>query len=89
MAVLHITYQPNTHTDNAVYEAFCDVLKSHQPMSLSKPNWAIITDEPPKALWQKLKNYIKPHDYVVMFPLDARLLTVKDKSILEWILARL
>ena len=43
MAVLHITYQPNTHTDNAVYEAFCDVLNSHQSMRLSKSNWAINT----------------------------------------------
>jgi hypothetical protein len=88
MAVLHITYQPNIHTENAVYEAFCGVLESYQSMRLSKSNWAINTEEPPKALWQKLKSHIKPHDYVVLFPLDARLLTPKDKRILEWILAR-
>jgi hypothetical protein len=57
-------------------------------MSLSKSNWAINTDEPPKAVWQKLKSHIKPHDYVVIVPLDARLLTPKDKRILEWVLAR-
>jgi hypothetical protein len=88
MAVLHITYQPHTYTDNAAYEAFCDVLKGHQSLRLSKSNWAINTDQPPKAVWQKLKHHIKTHHYVVIFPLDARLLSPKDKRILEWILAR-
>jgi hypothetical protein len=86
MAVLHITYEPNAH--NAFHEAFCEVIKSYQSMRLSKSNWAINTDEPPKAVWQKLKNHIKPHDYVLTFPLDARLLTPQDKRILEWILVR-
>jgi hypothetical protein len=88
MAVLHITYEPNAHTDNAVYEAFCKVIKSYQSMRLSKSNWAINTDEPPKALWQKLKSHIKRHDYFVMLPLDVRLPSSQDKRILEWILVR-
>jgi hypothetical protein len=87
MAVLHITYEPNSD-NNGAYEGFCNVLKSYQSIRLSKSNWAINTDEPPKAVWQKLKCHIKPHDYVVMFPLDVRLLTPKDQRILEWILAR-
>jgi hypothetical protein len=88
MAVLHITYQSDAGIDSAAYECFCDLLKSYQSMRLSKSNWAINTDELPKAVWQKLKSHIKPRDYVVMFPLDARLLTPKDKRILGWILAR-
>jgi hypothetical protein len=88
VAILHITYQPTTDTENAAYEGFCNLLQSYQSMRLSKSNWAINTDEPPKAVWQKLKSLIKPIDYVVMFPLDARLLTAQDQRILQWILAR-
>jgi len=88
MAVLHITYQPHMQTDNAAYAGFCNVLKSYQSMRLSKSNWAISTEEPPKDVWQKLKRYIDPHDYVVMLPLDARLLTAQAQKILQWVLAR-
>ena len=88
MAVLHITYKPNAGTDNAADEGFCKIVKSYRSIRLSKSNWAINTDEPPKALWQKLKRLIKPHDYVLMFPLDVRLLTAQDQKILEWVLAR-
>jgi hypothetical protein len=88
MAVLHITYRPLADNDDAACERFCNLLQSYQSMRLSKSNWAINTDEPPKGVWQKLKGHIKPHDYVLMFPLDARLLTPQDKRILEWILAR-
>jgi hypothetical protein len=90
MAVLHITYQPTADagTDNTAYEGFCNLLKSYQSIRLSKSNWAINTEEPPKADWQTLTCHIKPHDYVVMFPLDARFLTPQDKRILGWILAR-
>jgi hypothetical protein len=88
VAVLHITYQPHAGTDSAAYHAFCNLVESYQSMRLAKSNWAINTDEPPKAVWQKLKSLIKPIDYVVMFPLDARLLTAQDQRILQWILAR-
>jgi hypothetical protein len=49
-------------------------------MSLSKSNWAINTDEPLKAVLQKLKSHIQPQDYVLIFPLDARLLTPRGYS---------
>jgi hypothetical protein len=88
MAVLHITYESNYDNNNGAYEGFRNVLKSYQSMRLSKSNWAINTDEPPKAVWQKLKCHIKPHDYFVMFPLDASLLTAQDQRILQWVLAR-
>jgi hypothetical protein len=88
VAVLHVTYQPTADIDAAAYDRFCDVLKSYQSIRLSKSNWAINTNEPPKALWQKLKCHIKPHDYFVMFPLDASLLTAQDQRILQWVLAR-
>jgi hypothetical protein len=88
MAVLHITYKSNSDNNNGAYEGFCNLLKSYQPIRLSKSNWAINTDEPPKAVWQKLKRHIEPYDYLVMFPLDVRLMTSQDKRIVEWILAR-
>jgi hypothetical protein len=88
VAILHITYQPTTDTENAAYEGFCNLLQSYQSLRLSKSNWAINTEEPPTAVWQKLKCQIKPHDHFLMFPLDASLLSAQDKRILEWILAR-
>jgi hypothetical protein len=88
MAVLHITYESNSDNNDGEYEGFCNVLKSYQSVRLSKSNWAINTEEPPKAVWQKLKCHTKPHDYFVMFPLDATLLTPQDQRILQWVLAR-
>jgi hypothetical protein len=88
MAVLHLTYQPNADTDNAAYKVFCDIAKSYRSIRLSKSNWAINTEEPPKIVRQKFKRLIKPDDYLVMFPLDASLLTAQDQRILQWILAR-
>ena len=88
MAVLHITYESNSDNNNGAYEGFCNLLKSYQSIRLSKSNWAINTDEPPKAVWQKLTRHIEPYDYLVMFPLDVRLLTSQDKRIVEWILVR-
>jgi hypothetical protein len=52
------------------------------------PIWAIHTDEPPKDVWQKLKCYTEPNEYLVMFPLDASLWTSQDRKALQWILAR-
>jgi hypothetical protein len=88
MAVLHITYESNSDNKNGAYEGFSNVLKSYPSIRLSKSNWAINTEEPPKAIWQKLKCHIQPHDYFVMFPLDASLLTAQDQRILQWVLAR-
>ena len=88
MAILHITYQPDADKNNAACQGFCNVLESYQSMRFSKSNWAINTDEPPTAIWQKLKHHIKRHDYFVMFPLDVRLLSSEDKTILGWVLAR-
>lgn len=88
MAVLHITYQPDAGTDSATYEAFCNFLESYQSIRLSKSNWAINTEELPKAVWQKLKRLTRLNDYLVMFPLDARLFTAQDQRILQWVLAR-
>ena len=87
MAVLHITYQPDADIDSAAYERLCNLLESYQSMKLSKSNWAINTDEPPKAVWQRLKSFIKPDDYFVMLPLDVRSLSSQDTRILGWILA--
>ena len=88
MAVLHITYESNSDNNNGAYEGFCNPLKSYQSMRLSKSYWAINTEEPPEAVWQKLRCDIKAQDYFVMFPLDASLLTAQDQRILQWVLAR-
>jgi hypothetical protein len=88
MAVLHITYKPNPDTADAPYEGFWKVLKSYRSIKLSQSSWAIHTDEPPKAVWQKLKDYTYPDEYLVMLPLDARLWTPQDRKALQWILSR-
>ena len=88
MAVLHITYKRDPDTSDADYECFCMVLNTYGYVRLSESNWAIYTDEPAKAVWQKLKRYIDPDGYLVMFPLDAHLLTSQDRKVVQWILAR-
>jgi hypothetical protein len=88
VAVLHITYKPSPDTAIAAYEGFSNVLKSYRSIRLSQSNWAIHTDEPPKAVWQKLKDYIYPDEYLVMLPLDARLWTSQDRTAFQWILSR-
>ena len=55
---------------------------------LSQSNWTIKTAEPPQAVWQKLKQYIDPSDYLLMLPLDARLSSPQDGKALKWILSR-
>ena len=88
MAVLHITYKPNPDTPNGAYEGFCKLLNNYRSIRLSRSNWAIHTEEPPKAVWQKLKRYTEPDEYLVMFPLDARLWTSEDRKALQFILGR-
>jgi hypothetical protein len=87
MAVLHITYKSNPDNADAADEGFCNVLKSYR--SIRRLNQlAINTDEPPKAVWQKLTRYTEPDEYLLMFPLDARLWTSEDRKALQWILSR-
>jgi hypothetical protein len=88
MAVLHITYKPNSDTSDAACQGFCNVLKSYRSIRLSESNWAIHTDEPPKAVWQKLRRYTEADEYLVILPLDERLWTSQDQKALQWILAR-
>jgi hypothetical protein len=42
----------------------------HRWTRLSNSNWAISAYEPPQAVWQKLKRYIDPDEYLVMLPLE-------------------
>jgi hypothetical protein len=70
MAVLHITYKQDPQTSKAAYQGICTVLKSYHYLRLSESNWAINTQESPKIVWQKLKRYIDPNDYMVMLPLE-------------------
>jgi hypothetical protein len=88
MAVMHITYKPNPDTADAAYEGFSQILKNYRSIRLSQSNWAIHIEEPPKAVWQKLKRYIYPDEYLVMFPLDASLWTSQDRKALQFILSR-
>ena len=87
MAVLHITYKPNLETSKADYDGFYKAITSYRYMRLSESHWTIQTDEPPKAVWQKLKSYINAYDSLVMLPLDACSLSLQDLKALQWILS--
>ena len=80
------TYLPDAA--DAAYDGFSQIPKSYRSIRLSQSNWAIHTEEPPKAVWQKLKSYTYPDEYLVMLSLDARLWTSKDRKTLQFILAR-
>jgi hypothetical protein len=57
MAVLHITYKRDRETCNADYDAFYRTITSYSSRRLSKSHWTINTEEPPQAVWQKLKQH--------------------------------
>jgi hypothetical protein len=82
----HIQARPRDF--KADYERFCKVINSYRSTRLSKSNWAIHTKEPPKTVWQKLKRYIDPDDYLVILPLDAKSWTSQDSKALKWLLWR-
>ena len=65
MAVLHITYKRDGETSNTDYDAFYKTITSYPSRRLSKSHWMINTEESPQAVWQKLKQYIDPGDYLV------------------------
>jgi hypothetical protein len=66
MAVLLISYKYNPETSKADYDGFYAVIRSYRWAKLSASNYAINADESAKAVWQKLKAYIDPDDYLVM-----------------------
>ena len=88
MAVLHITYKPDRVTPSSRFDGFCQIVTNYRFRRLSESHWTINTDEPPEAVWQKMKRYIEPDDYFLMLPLDPRWLTPKDRTVLSWIAAR-
>ena len=88
MPVLHITYKYNPETSEADYDGFYNVITSYGWARLSQSTWTIRTNESPQTVWQKLKQYIDPSDYLVMMPLDARSFSSQDGKALKWILSR-
>jgi hypothetical protein len=46
----------------------------------------ITVDESAKAVWQKLKAYIDPDDYLVMLTFKSDLWDLKDQKVLAWLL---
>jgi hypothetical protein len=88
MAVLHITYKHDPQTSQADYDGFYKVITSYRCRRLSESHWTINTEEPPEAVWQKLKPYIDPNDYFLMLPLDPSSFSPKDQTVLSWLTAR-
>jgi hypothetical protein len=88
MAVLLIIHKYNPQTSKADYDGFYKVIRSYHWGRVSESNWAINTEEPPKAVWQKLKHYTDPHDYLVMLPLEEpSSWTAQDHAALKWLLS--
>ena len=87
MAVLHIAYKHNPQTSRADYDGFYRVITSYHWARLSDSIWTITADDPPKAVWQKFKQYIDPNDYFLMMPLDPTWFSAKDQTVLSWLAA--
>ena len=64
------------------------MIRSHRWVRLSESNWAVNSDEPAKAIWQKLKAYIDPDDYLVMLTFKSSSWNLKDQKVLAWLLER-
>jgi hypothetical protein len=88
MAVLLITYKYNPETSKADYDGFYEVIRTYRWTKLSESNYAIAADEPAKAIWQKLKAYIDPDDYLIMLTFKASSWNLKDQKVLAWLLQR-
>jgi hypothetical protein len=87
MAILHITYNHNPQTSRMSYDVFYKAMTSYQYRRLSKSHWTINTEESPQAVWQKLKEYVKPSGYFLMMPLDPTGFSAKDWTVLGWLAA--
>jgi hypothetical protein len=88
MAVLLISYKYNPETSKADYDGFYEAIRTYRWTKLSESNYAIAADEPAKAIWQKLKAYIDPDDYLVMLTFKASSWNLKDQKVLAWLLQR-
>ena len=88
MAVLLISYKYNLQTSKADYDGFYEVIRSYRWTKLSESNYAINADEPAKAIWQRLKGYIDPDDYLVMLTFKTSSWNLKDQKLLAWLLER-
>jgi hypothetical protein len=89
MAVLHITHKHNPQTSRGNFYGFYQVITSYRWARLSDSNWAITADEPPQAVWQKLKRYIDPDEYLVMLPLEEpSSWSSQDHAAVKWLLWR-
>ena len=87
MAVLHITYKRDRETSNADYDNFYKTITSYLSRRLSTSHWTIHTDEPPHAVWQKLKSHNGPNDYLLILPLDPSWFSPKDQTLLSCLAA--
>ena len=87
MVVLHITYKRHRETSNGDYDAFYRSITSYRSRRLSTSHWTIHTEEPPEAVWQKLKCHIHANDYLLMLPLDPSGFSPKDQTLLSWLAA--
>jgi hypothetical protein len=89
MAVLLITHKYNPQTSKADYDGFYNFIRSYHWGRVSESNWAIITEEPPKAVWQKLNRYIDSDDYLVMLPLEEpSSWTSQDHAAVKWLFSQ-
>jgi hypothetical protein len=87
MAVLHVTYKRDRETSTADYDNFYRTITSYRSRRLSTSHWTIHTEEPPQAVWQKLRCHINPNDYLLMLPLDPNRFSPKDQRLLSWLAA--
>jgi hypothetical protein len=89
MVVLLVTHKYNPQTSKADYDGFYNFIRSYHWGRVSESNWAIITEEPPKAVWQKLNRYIDSDDYLVMLPLEEpSSWTSQDHAAVKWLLSQ-
>ena len=86
MAVLLISYKSNPERSKADYNGFYAVIRSYQWAKLSESNYAINADESAKVIWQKLKAYSDPDDYLVMLTFKSSSWNLKDQKVLAWLL---
>jgi hypothetical protein len=87
MALLHITYKRDRKTSNAITTISTGPSQATDPEDSQHHTGSSHTEEPPEALWQKLRCHINPNDYLLMLPLDPSWYSPKDQPLLSWLAA--
>jgi hypothetical protein len=86
MSVLLVTYDLNKEGKSKVdYDKFYKIRNSYPYAKLSESSYALLTEETPAALYDKLKGVIDANDYIYIINLKRPYAGYGLKSVNDWL----